>query len=52
VPTGGTCRRDISFFVRNGALMAAPFDLARLEVTGPAVTVVPRLMQALNAPMS
>jgi serine/threonine-protein kinase len=39
-------------FVRNGALMAAPFDLARLEVTGPVVTVVPRLMQALNGPMA
>ena len=39
-------------FVRKGALMAAPFDLSRLEITGPIVTVVPRLMQALNAQMS
>ena len=39
-------------FVRRGVLMAAPFDLARLEIAGPIVTVVPRLMQALNAQMS
>jgi serine/threonine-protein kinase len=38
-------------FVRRGALMTVPFDLARLEVKGPAVTLVPRLMQALNAQM-
>lgn len=39
-------------FVRRGTLMAVPFDLARLEVRGPAVTLVPQLMQALNAQMA
>jgi len=38
-------------FVRRGTLMMVPFDLARLEIRGPAVTLVPRLMQALNAHM-
>jgi Tol biopolymer transport system component len=38
-------------FVRRGTLMAVPFDLARLAVKGPAVTLVPRLMQALNSQM-
>jgi serine/threonine-protein kinase len=38
-------------FVRRGTLMAVPFDLVRLEARGPAVTLVPRLMQALNAQM-
>jgi serine/threonine-protein kinase len=38
-------------FVRRGTLMVVPFDLARLEVRGPAVMLVPRLMQALNAQM-
>ncbi len=35
-------------FVRRGALMVVPFDLARLQTTGRAVTAVPGLMQALN----
>ncbi len=42
VPTGHLV------FVRRGALMAAPFDLARLQTTGPAVVVIPGLMQSLN----
>jgi serine/threonine-protein kinase len=44
VPTGHL------IFVRKGALMAVPFNLDRLETTGPAVTVKAGLMQALNAP--
>jgi Tol biopolymer transport system component len=33
-------------YVREGALLAVPFDLERLEVTGGAVGVVPDIMQA------
>jgi Tol biopolymer transport system component len=33
-------------YVREGVLMAAPFDLTRLEVTGGSVGVIPNLMQA------
>jgi Tol biopolymer transport system component/predicted Ser/Thr protein kinase len=33
-------------YIRSGTLMAAPFDLKRLEVTGPAVPVVDRIMQS------
>ena len=33
-------------FAREGVLMAAPFDLTRLEVTGGSVGVLPDLMQA------
>jgi len=36
-------------FVRRGKLMAAPFSLDRLEITGPAVTVNAGLMQAFNS---
>jgi serine/threonine-protein kinase len=35
-------------FVRRGVLMAAPFDLRRLELTGPPVPVVPGVNQALS----
>jgi serine/threonine-protein kinase len=35
-------------FARRGTLMAAPFSLNRLEITGPAVTVTVGLMQAFN----
>ena len=35
-------------FVRRGKLMAAPFDLDRLEVTGGAVAIVDEVMQAAN----
>ncbi len=35
-------------FVRRGALMAAPFDVGRLQTTGPAVVAIPGLMQNLN----
>jgi serine/threonine-protein kinase len=35
-------------FVRRGTLMAAPFSLNRLEITGPAVTVTAGLLQAFN----
>jgi serine/threonine protein kinase/WD40 repeat protein len=36
-------------FVRRGKLMAVPFDLDRLRLTGPPVPVVETLLQALNA---
>ncbi len=36
-------------FLRRGVLMAAPFDLSRLELTAPPVTVVEGISQALNA---
>jgi hypothetical protein len=35
-------------YLRKGTLMAVPFDLRRLEVTGPAVGVVSDVMQAAN----
>jgi eukaryotic-like serine/threonine-protein kinase len=35
-------------FMRLGVLMAAPFDPVRLELTGPAVPVLPDVRQALN----
>lgn len=38
-------------FVRRGALMIAPFDLAKVEVTGPATTIVPGVQQAFNSVM-
>ena len=37
-------------FARRGTLMAAPFDLARLEVTGTPVALVEGLMQSVNMP--
>ena len=37
-------------FVRQGVLMAAPFDLGRLELAAPPVSVIGALSQALNAP--
>ncbi len=43
VQKGGTSPRYIAgrlVFARGGSLLAAPFDLGRLKVTGPAVTVV------------
>jgi Tol biopolymer transport system component len=47
---GGADARYVSsghlLYVREGALLAVPFDLARLEVTGGAVGVVPDVMQA------
>jgi serine/threonine-protein kinase len=36
-------------FVRRGVLMAAPFDLRRLELTAPPVPVVERVCQAMNS---
>lgn len=39
-------------YVREGVLMAAPFDLTRLEVTGGSVGVIPDLMQAAYHPGS
>src|SRR5262249_26286920 len=36
-------------FVRQGLLMAAPFDLSRLELAAPAVTIVEGVVQALNS---
>ena len=35
-------------YLRRGTLMAVPFDLRRIEVTGPAVGVVSEVMQAAN----
>lgn len=35
-------------YLRKGTLMAVPFDLRRIEVTGPAVGVVSDVMQAAN----
>jgi serine/threonine-protein kinase len=35
-------------FVRRGTLMAAPFDLSRLELTGAPVSVVEKVMQSVN----
>ena len=35
-------------FVRRGVLMAAPFDLARLELTGGPVALIDGVMQAVN----
>ena len=43
VPTGHIV------FVRRGTLMAAPFDLGSLKLTGPPVPVVENLLQAINA---
>jgi serine/threonine-protein kinase len=43
VPTGHLV------FVRRGTLMAAPFSLSRLEITGPAVVMNTRLLQAINS---
>ena len=37
-------------YARNGTLMAVPFDLARLQVTGGSVGVLDGVMQAINAP--
>ena len=37
-------------FVRKGALVAAPFDVTALRLTGDAVGVVDDVMQAFNAP--
>ena len=37
-------------FVRQGALLAAPFDVTALRLTGGAVGVVDDVMQAFNAP--
>jgi hypothetical protein len=37
-------------YVRQGTLMAAPFDLRRLEVTGGAVALIANVMQAGNTP--
>lgn len=38
--------------VRRGVLMAIPFDVKNLELTGPAVPLLSNVMQALNAPIS
>lgn len=35
-------------YMRRGVLMAAPFSLERLEVTGPAVALLPDVMQATH----
>lgn len=50
VITGGADARYVPtghiIYARQGVLMAAPFDLTRLAVTGAAVGVMPNLMQA------
>ena len=47
---GGSDPRYVSsghiLFVRTGRVMAVPFDLARLEVTGPPIVVLEDVMQA------
>lgn len=49
---GGTDARLVATghlaYLRRGTLMAVPFDLRRLDVTGPAVGVVSDVMQAAN----
>jgi hypothetical protein len=39
-------------FARAGSVVAAPFDVERLELTGGAVTVITDVMQAINTPNS
>ena len=39
-------------FVRSGTVLAAPFDVRRLELTGGTVTIVNDVMQAANTPTS
>jgi len=39
-------------FVRDTALLAVPFDAARVEVTGAAVPLLDGIMQSINAPFS
>jgi serine/threonine-protein kinase len=46
VPTGHL------IFVRWGTIVAAPFDLRRLEITGGIVSIVNDMMQAANTPNS
>ena len=36
-------------FLRQGTLMAVPFDLQRMEITGPPVEMVTNVIQALNS---
>ena len=48
---GADARYSVSghlVFMRQGTLCAAPFDLSRLEVTGPEVALVDDVMQAAN----
>jgi serine/threonine-protein kinase len=51
---GGADARYVSsghlLYVRDGALLATPFDVQRLEVTGGPVGVVPEIMQAAYVP--
>ena len=37
-------------YMRNGALLAAPFDASHLEVTGPGVPLLDGVMQAVDVP--
>jgi serine/threonine-protein kinase len=37
-------------YMRNGALLAAPFDASHLEVTGPGVPLLDEVMQAVGVP--
>jgi len=37
-------------FARDGMLMAAPFDLSKLDVTGPPVAIVSNVLHALDGP--
>jgi dipeptidyl aminopeptidase/acylaminoacyl peptidase len=39
-------------FARAGTVVAAPFSLDRLEITGGLVTILPDVMQAVNTPQS
>ena len=44
------CRSGHLLYLRRGTLMAVPFNLERLEVTGGAVALIADVMQSANAP--
>jgi hypothetical protein len=51
---GGTFPRYAAagylLYLQKGALLAAPFDAHRLEITGPAVPILDGVMHAVNEP--
>jgi serine/threonine-protein kinase len=51
---GGTDARYVNtghlVYMKLGTLMAVPFDIASLQVTGPAVALIEGVMHAVNAP--
>jgi serine/threonine-protein kinase len=53
IPGGADARYDRTghlLYMKLGTLMAIPFDLKKLEVTGASVPLIENVMQALNAP--